>query len=135
MCTNVEFYENAIYECVSYTRVFEIKSIAIPILTYKEDDLWFDINEYNDYLENTFNLGFDTIFRFKEPTNLVFYSPDDSFDADKMEQKFKIFLRNKFLNEFEIKEINHDIDKSNNNKTRKRNRRLKAGASKKGERI
>lgn len=32
MCTNVEFFENALSECVSYTRVFEIKSIAIPIL-------------------------------------------------------------------------------------------------------
>lgn len=34
-----------------------------------------------------------------------------------MEQKFKSFICNKFLNEFEIKEINHDIDKANKNKT------------------
>lgn len=112
---NVEYYKQALSDCVFYAKSDELKSIALPLITFDRHIQDPFLEDFDDSIEFTFDLGLEIISWNQKPINIVFYTNDESLDVEELKNRFINYICNSYLKSYESKDVNHDSKKSDDN--------------------
>ena len=122
---DVEYYKKALLDCVNYARGDNPKSIALPLVSFDSYRPELEINENDDSIEFTIELGFNLCIGSAEPINVVFYTNDENLDFEKLKERARNYICNTYLKDYDNEEVNYKSEKSNENSSNCFDDRLK----------